>query len=372
MLRRLLPPMAVLVVLYPMLALAGAYGTDAPAGLPITAPDVELQVVGVGHDPEVVPAFDSPTILFTNFDGAQLQTGCGNDSHNDCSTLGGSFGGAILPFTGTHADRAAIVQAVREDVTDFGVIVLGERPAANQNYAMVLVGDGVSGDPAWAGLAPVIDCGNTNPNVTSFALEWGSPNTMATVIHQEAAHTWGLEHVDEVLDNLNPVAGLATNPTYTDACNKIVSNTDLNPSSGQCGSVHTQFCSSGYQNSYREMALLFGAPIPDTVSPGIEFVIPTEGESFACPVSFDLTFTLSDDRKPQSLNLEVYLDGVEVASGLYVDTTLQFPISGGIDPGPHTWTVEITDESGNPASAEVNFTVEDGPECAGDGSAGSP
>ncbi len=333
-------------------------------GFPITSPDMPRDAIGLGHDDDAVPSFNTSTILFTNFDGANLNGGCGNNSKNDCSTLG--FG-SILPYSGTYADRAAIVQAAREDVVDFGVVILGERPSSSQDYAMVLVGNPSGGTPNYAGVAPYIDCGNSSPNTTSFAFDIGGVNLTATIVHQEAAHTWGLEHVNDRSDNLHPTAGKVVDPKYNDVCNKIVADTDLNPANGQCNSIHTRFCSTGNQNSYQEMLLLFGGPIPDTGAPGVEFLVPSEGQALPCPANFDLTFVLSDNWTPHSLDMKLFLDGTEVASGFYVDTTLKFPISGGIDPGAHTWRVELVDESGNPGSGEVNFTLE---ECSSSTSGG--
>ncbi|RMG98806.1 MAG: hypothetical protein D6705_04880 [Deltaproteobacteria bacterium] len=352
------------------LAVAPSTGHGAPAGdldwtgRPITAPDYDPEVIGIGHTDPGLPAFDSPTILFTNFDGADLNSGCGNDPRNNCSVLSFQFGGKILPYSGDAAERASIVQAVRKDVEDFGVIVLGERPPDNQPYAMVLVGNSAVGgvsEHGFAGVAPTIDCGNTNPYITSFALEVGGVNSMATVINQEAAHTWGLEHVNNPADNLHPVSGGHPDPKYTDSCDKIVANTDLDPANGQCNAVHTMFCNAGYQNSYQEMLALFGPPIPDDVAPSVTIDNPGEGDVLDCPVEFDLVVTLDDDRRPQTMSTTIYLDDQEVLSGLFIDSTLSFPVSGGIAPGMHTFRVEIEDESGNPASAEVNFEVATNP-----------
>src|SRR5690606_1232044 len=175
-----------------------------------------------------------------NMDGGTMKSGCGNDSHNDCTTIGFLAGRTIEPFAPDDpARRNAVIQAVREDVEDFGVIVVGTRPPDNQPYAMVMVGTPQGVDVGnIGGIAPTIDCGNTNPNMTSVAFLAGSSNIIATVVHQEAAHTWGLEHVDDSTDNLYPTAGGTTNPKYNDSCSQIVSNTDLNPTLGQCGQVH--------------------------------------------------------------------------------------------------------------------------------------
>ncbi len=333
-------------------------------GRPITDPSSEPEVIGIGHTQPPVGAFNSPTILFTNFDGADLNSGCGNDPRNNCSVLSFQFGGKILPFSGDASERAAIVQSLRKDVEDFGVIVIGERPPDNQPYAMVLVGNSAIGgvnEHGFAGVAPAIDCGNSNPYITSFALELGGTNAQATVINQEAAHTWGLEHVNNPADNLHPVAGGHPDPKYTDSCDKIVANTDLDPSNGQCNSVHTMFCDAGFQNSYQEMLLLFGPPIVDDIAPSVTIEAPSPGDVLDCPADFDLVVTLDDDRRPQTFSVRILFDDTEVLSSLYIDGTHTFPIKGGITPGTHTFRVEIEDEADNQASAEVDFELATNP-----------
>lgn len=362
---------------------ASTAAAQTPAGrFPITDPSVTPQYFGLGHEPDVQGAFNSPTILFVNFDGGTMNGGCGNDSHNNCSTI---IQGDIMPYPGDASARAAVVQAVREDTTDFGIITIDQRPPDNMPYAMVMVGEPSFDVGQVGGVAPGIDCGNSNPNMTSFAfLVESGPNTIATVINQEAAHTWGLEHVDDDLDNLYPTAGGTSNPTYRDVCSQIVSDTDLNPINGQCGQVHTMFCPSGQQNSYQELLLLFGPPVPDNIAPSVVIDEPVEGATFGYTDSWNLVITLNDDRTPQVLVTSVFFDDTEViADQQFVNTTLDFPITGGDAPqghglseGTHTITVEITDEAGNPATAEVSFEIMGGPVSAdtsgGAGSSGEP
>jgi MYXO-CTERM domain-containing protein len=330
----------------------------AAASLPITSEKHEPTPEGLGWGG--VARAGEPIILFTNFDGADLQGGCGNDSKNDCSTMAGEFGGEILPYPGDAGLRAAIVQAIRLDVEDFAVTVTDTRPPASSDYAMVLVGDSVYGGPEYhgfAGVAPTIDCGDSNPNQTSFALAGFVPNGMATVINQEAAHTWGLEHVNIAGDNLYPTSGGVSDPKYRDECMKIVQDTMLNPSNGYCNSVHTQFCNSSWQNSYQEMLWLFGPGVADTTAPTVTIDMPSDGAALPYPADFDLIVTLADDQTPQVMNTQILLDGVMAIGGDYAAGVLTFPIMGGISEGQHTLRVDATDEAGNPASDEVVFTV---------------
>jgi hypothetical protein len=341
---------------------------DPPPGWPITDPSRAPVPMGLGHEPDVQAAFDSPTVLFVNFDGPFMNAGCGNDSQQDCSTIFPNV--QFEPHPGDAAKQAAVVQATREDVVDFGVIVVGERPPVGNPYAMVVSGEPVGGAPnGIGGVAPGIDCGNTNPNITSFNfLVDSSANVQATVIHQEAAHTWGLEHVDDESDNLFPSTGGVSDPKYQDTCSQVVSDVQLNPTSSVCNSVHTMFCQANYQNSYQEMLLLFGPPIPDQIAPSVVIDSPAEGEVIDYAANFDLTVTFDDDRRPQVLATVIYFDETEAADGSFVNSTLTFPVNGGDPPaghgladGPHTIRVDITDEAGNPATAEVTFEIINSP-----------
>lgn len=337
------------------LAILATTSADLPAGVPISAPPtvVEPEPMGLGWG-DVARAGD-PSILFVNFDGAQLASGCGNNSKQDCSSMSFLFGGEIYPYAGGPGQRASLIQGVRADVADFGLTVTDTRPDPMFDYAMVLVGKSATGgssEHGFAGVAPAIDCGNSNPNITSFDLT-GS----VTVINQEAAHTWGLEHVAEKSDNLYPTSGGVADPVYNDQCMKIVSDTMLNPSNGQCNSVHTMFCDAGWQNSYQEMLWLFGPGAPDAVAPEVTIDAPQDGAMLPFPASFDLIITLSDNQSPQIMDTVIYLDGGEAISGAYVAGTLKFPVQGGIAEGAHTWRVETSDEDGNMASVESSFVV---------------
>lgn len=340
-------------------------------GIPITDPGFRPRPMGLGHEPDVQASFNTPTVLFVNFEGPFMNSGCGDDSQQDCTTIFPNT--QFEPHPGDAATRAAIIQATREDVVDFGVIVVGERPPAGNPYAMVVSGVPAGGAPGGiGGVAPVIDCSNNDPNQTSFNFLVGaSANIQATVIHQEAAHTWGLEHVDDETDNLFPSAGGVSDPKYQDVCSQVVANVQLNPTGAICNGVHTMFCNANFQNSYQEMLLLFGPTIPDEGAPSVTIDAPGAGEVIDYAANFDLVITLADDRQPQVLATQIYFDDVEAADGSFVNSTHTFPVTGGDKPtghglpnGMHTIRVDIADEAGNPASASVTFEIVNGPEDA--------
>src|SRR6185503_11510518 len=56
----------------------------------------------------------TPELLYVNFDGGVLHSGCGNEAHYNCSTLADTFDGYVGPFTGNDTQRISILQATRK------------------------------------------------------------------------------------------------------------------------------------------------------------------------------------------------------------------------------------------------------------------
>ena len=292
-----------------------------------------------------------PHLLYVNFDGAVLRRGCGNDSRHDCSTLADRFDGYVGPFVGNEHRRVSIIQAVRRDLVDFGVRAVIQRPPADTDYTMVLYGD--LGTQEFAGIAPYIDCDNLWPNDTSFAGAFQGSNIGSTIILQEAAHTWGLEHVNAPYDNLHPFVAAAT-PSFRDTCNKIVSNTDLVEVGGICSQVHQKFCDPGYQNSYQELLYLFGPAVPDTSPPVLEITSPRDGSVHVLPTTLALAGTITDDLDPQYYDIVISQGGEQLYAGEAYE--LQLVLSG-IPAGDYTLDVKIIDDGGNAGHDSVRFTI---------------
>ncbi len=311
----------------------------ATAPLPLATPDALPQAAARPH------------LLYINFDGAVLRRGCGNDSRHDCSTLADLFDGYVGPFVGDEGRRVSIVQAVRKDLADFGVRAITTRPPEDTGYTMVLYGD--LGTQDFAGIAPYIDCGNLWPNDTCFAGAFQGSNIGSTIILQEAAHTWGLEHVNAPFDNLHPFVAAAT-PAFTDACNKIVANTDLVETGGVCNLVHEKFCEAGYQNSHRELLYLFGPAVPDTVAPVLEISSPQDGSVHVLPVTIPLLGEVTDDLSPQFYDIKITRDGQQ----LYETEAIKLVLDLANPPaGEYDLEVEVVDDGGNKGRDRVRFTV---------------
>lgn len=348
--------LAPLVLLALTLPAAVRAAPRVPADLPVAeakTPGPHLATAPLPlAGPDALPtAASRPHLLYINFDGAVLRRGCGNDSRHDCSTLADLFDGYVGPFVGSEHRRVSIVQAVRKDLAEFGVRTIITRPPAEQDYTMVLYGD--LGTQTFAGVAPYIDCGNLWANDTCFAGAFQGSNIGSTIILQEAAHTWGLEHVNAPFDNLHPFVAQAT-PIFTDVCNKIVSNTDLVEVGGQCNLVHEKFCDAGYQNSHQELLYLFGPAVPDTSPPSLTITSPPDGSVHVLPATIPLLGEVTDDLSPQYYDITITRDGKTLyeGEGYKLELILQDP-----PVGEYELEVRVVDDGDNAGKARVGFTI---------------
>ena len=303
------------------------------------------------------PRQTTPELLYINFDGAVLQKGCGNDPHFNCSTLAETFDGYVGPYTGNTQQRLSILQATRQTVEEYGVRVVTRRPPDDVDYTMVIYGD--LGEQSFAGVAPYIDCEDLNLGDTSFTAAFTGSNTGSTVILQEAAHTWGLEHVDSEVDVLNPFKAAGLTQSFVDDCLPIVANTALERTPGTCNQVHTQFCDPGFQNSHREMLLLFGEHVPDVDPPVFELVYPPDEATFVLPTTFVLRGTIDDELHPQFYNIAVFNNGEPVGderTDVGLEGDLELVITDP-EPGEYELRIVLTDEGGNASEDSVRFTI---------------
>jgi hypothetical protein len=318
-----------------------------PGDLPTETPPIPW----AGHD-TLPREIGEPHLLFINFDGAVLRGGCGNDAKLDCSTLADTFDGYIGPFDGSDTTKANIIQQVRKDLSAFGVTTVGKRPPPEVDYSMVLYGD--LGSQGFAGIAPYIDCADIWKNDTSFSVGYDSANQGSTVILQEAAHTWGLEHVNQPADILHPVTE-GVSPGFVDNCEQIVSNTALDDSSGVCNTIHTLFCDPGQQNSFQELLYLFGPPVADDEAPTVEWIHPEPDSSHEMGSIIILRAQIDDNLDPQWYSLTVKVDGETILedSNFFDDFIVDFN-----PPEARTYDLEliVQDQAGNEVSSEISFT----------------
>ena len=338
------------------------------------APD-ELQALGLGQSrgaPQPVPA-EAPRLrwpgepkaasqgrIFVNFGGAQLSSGW-DDAQNDVTQIN-ELAGNFAAY-GEGAKRDAVMQAVRDDWAAYDVIITDSRPASG-NYTMCMTGPTNPYGGGVLGIAP-LDCDDSQtPNNIVYAFhsvnDSFDASTTATTIGQEAAHSFGLEHVDEPGDIMNPYNS-GGDPSFTDQCIGIVGGV-------VCGSQHAAECGSqNQQNSHQELLTLFGASSPDAQNPVVSITSPSDGATFDVGASFEITVQASDDVGVEQVAL--------FNNGEQIETDAAAPYGWTVNSAPagtYEFYVEATDPSGNIATSNtVVVTVGDAPAGSTDGGSAS-
>ena len=209
-----------------------AFGTCLVGVTVRAAPEAELRAPhGVRADPRPVPpgllkdVDPSPqfgaaksNVFYLNYDGVTIQyNGQEDDSSQNISQFQ-DFAMSYQPY-GDGAKRAASSQAVKADWSKYNVVITETRPGGG-NYTMCVnsptnpFGGGV------LGIAP-LDCDDNQARNIVFAYHSANDDfpaaTQATTMSQEIAHAFGLEHVKEPNDIMNPYNG-GGDPAFLDQC----------------------------------------------------------------------------------------------------------------------------------------------------------
>ncbi len=361
------------MLLAPALALAGPDERSATWDMSLD----ELRAIGLGQyraDPVPVPP-DAPfardpaepppvkqAVVFVNFDGAQLSYGYDDSRIN--RTYIQELVGSFAPY-GQGSKREAVMQAVRTDWAPFNVLITDSRPASG-DYTMNMVGPTNPYGPYVLGIA-LLDCNDAQtPNNITYAFHSAndshSASTQATTIGQEVAHSYGLEHVMEPADIMNP-QNVGGDPSFRDECIPI----DPGPNGIRCGPQHAAQCgSSNMQNSYRELLALFGPAVADESPPTVAITSPEDGAVFEPGADFDITAQAEDDQGIDALDL--YVDGA------FVQSDGSAPYGWGVEnipEGTYELYVVARDLSGNETTSDVvTIVVGDAAPPDGGGSGG--
>jgi uncharacterized protein (TIGR03382 family) len=287
-------------------------------------------------------------VFFLNYDGVTLKY-TGDDDATKNETAFKEFAAKYEPY-GEGSKRAASLQAVKADWAKYNVVITDERPAEGE-YTMCVIsptnvfGGGVLG-------VAMLDCEDkkvASNAVLAFhsAKDKYSAATQATTISQEIAHAYGLEHVNQPNDIMNPY-NAGGDPSFRDECLKLDSNTPV-----RCGAQHKKFCDKG-QNSHAELVWLFGESAPDPVPPTVAITSPKDGEQFTAPALVTITVEASDNVGVTQVDL--YIDGVNqnapIKAPPYEWKDAKFPAG--------TFCVAAEARDGEPnltMSDEVCFTV---------------
>jgi hypothetical protein len=300
--------------------------------------------------------------LYVNFDGIDLGECNPSDSHRDCHWY--NFDREIPAFSGSDQIKVAIMQAMRDDVEEFGLRITGQRPPSSEGYTMVVYG-GEEVDFGALGSAPAGDCYNMKPNEISFAhvdgelVDWINGGS-TTALH-ESAHTWGLDHID-VNGTIMFPAGDNSPVFFHDGCARVVVDTELTAGPSSCPDINAMFCGdSGSQDDFAVLRWMFGEPYVDTTPPTMELVEPMDGQYFQVPGEFDVILDVHDDLHPQPYSQWAWIEGMGsrpaeanlvVSPGFKVD---------GLPIGSYTFNIVIADEAGHEASLSFDIEVGEDP-----------
>lgn len=289
-------------------------------------------------------AATGPHRIFLNFDGDVLRHGTTEDATRGV-TQSPDIHGSLAGFGGSHADREAILQAVRADFAAYNVAITDERPMAG-DYAMTVVGPNRPTAPFYASLlgAAYIDCSNAGVhNDISFAFheagDGATPSTVARTISHEIGHGLGLEHTDHAEAIMFP-ANVDGDASFQDACMPVVAAPGIGIA---CARQHEETCGApNLQNAHQELLRSVGPAAVDLLPPEAAIESPRSGDEFAAGEPIEIEAFANDDNAVDHVLL---LQGGEVVA-VDEDAPFAWTLPDVVD-GPVGFEVVAVDAAGN-------------------------
>lgn len=312
-------------------------------------------------------AWDTPPkrhTVFLNFFGGEMSGGTNASlMQSPCIQGGGKI--QYPQFLRTEQEALAIIQVFTDAMAPFGVrIAYEEAPPKHLPYSMVMMGGKpqVIGLPNGVlGVACNLDCGDTWLRDTTFAFTEvaGDIQVLGTTALQEAAHAWGLDHIDGSDNIMYPYA---TNgkKVWADTC---VPYNDATGPIG-CEYIHDEFCgeNGGAQNDVAELMAFFGANTLDTVPPTVTLLSPEDGAIIEPGSDVLIEAEVTDDH--EGFGWRMMIPEADIEAPAYLKEK-QWSISPPV--GTYTIRVEALDHDGNIGFAEAVIHVgSPEPETTGD------
>ncbi|MBK9758227.1 MAG: hypothetical protein IPO88_32865 [Nannocystis sp.] len=311
---------------------------------------------------EPVAAWDEPphrATTFLNFFGGPLANGT-NASESESPCVGSKVD--YPGYNGTEQKALAIIQVFKDAAAPFGLRIAYEKvPPKHLPYSQVMMGGhpGIIGLPQGVlGVACNLDCGDTWWRDTTFAFteETNDVNILGTTALQEAAHAWGLDHIDGANNIMYPYA-TPGDKVWADTC------TPYNAATGGigCTFIHDKFCPGGSQNDVAELTAYFGVNSVDSEAPTVKMLSPTDGQIYM---------------KGETVHVEVEVDDNFLGFGwrlMVPELGQEQPVYNGQKiwelgappKGEYTIRVEALDHDGNVGFAEAKIYVDTVPTMGG-------
>jgi len=294
--------------------------------------------------------------IFLNFWGSESMTPGTNATLDESTCLSAEM--KWPKFVGTEQTALALIEVFQRNVEDFGIrIAYDERPPSHLPYAMVMMG----GRPGLLGLGGSVlgvscsrDCGDRWWRDTTFAFTQATgstnPNVLGLIALHEAAHGFGLAHIDDSSRIMNPFITRA-DVSWADECTGY----DASTGSINCQPTHDDFCPPGMQNDTAELLAYFGPNSPDIEPPTVAILTPEDG--LRLPVGSDVAIEaeVSDDHEGFGWKLVIpEVEQESIAFGFEKQWTLR-----ALPEGVYTIRVEAIDHDRNESSDEVQIIVGD-------------
>lgn len=303
-----------------------------------------------------VEAWDEPphrTSIFLNFFGGELRNGT-NASESEARCVAGSS----VDYPGFRAGEQAalaIIQVFKDATAPFGIRILYEDfPPKHLPYSQVMMGgrpEVLGLPPGVLGLACNLDCGDVWWRDTTFAFTEASssPNAVGTTALQEAAHAWGLDHIDGAEHIMYPISSPGAK-VWADGC------TPYNASTGMigCQATHERFCEPGAQDDVAELTAFFGPNSVDSEAPTVKMLAPQDGQMYTQGDTLRVEVEVDDNFLGFGWRLMV----PELKQSLPVydgRTVWELPVPA---MGEYTIRVEALDHDGNVGFAEARVYVD--------------
>lgn len=297
--------------------------------------------------------------IYLNFFGGEMTNGT-NAALMESTCITGTF--KYPGFSGTEAQALSIIETFQSQLAPYGVrIAYKAAPPPELPYAMVMMGGTpqmIGMDGGILGVSCSSDCGDRWWRDATLAFTAAaSPsqiNTLSTTALHEAAHAFGLAHIDKGFSS-----GYIMHP-YVDNAERIWADgcVEYNDATGSinCTLTHDIWCGGGAQNDYAELMAYFGANGPDTEAPTVDILTPDDGAQLEPGANVMIEAEVTDNHDGAGWKIMIYKDGALVDEQPAFKFEKSWTLNG-LPAGTYVMRVQAIDHERNIGADEVTIYV---------------